>query len=221
MSTAQYLVAIDVGSTFIKGALFQSKPTGQQEMLASIVAPGMIVEQTLGQIISQFDSIIKKKSTNGQYNLVIIGHPREVKENKAASRISRISHEEAISAVAKRMSSTGTIVAVDIGSRRSMVALGKYGKTSVESFNYGVGVESWNFLRRGPQTEQLRSLLVHDIGIEEIENYVANKSLYPHMIPLAPSEIAIEQALVKLILKQISTELSFPWDDIQQVVLSG
>lgn len=221
MSTAQYLIALDVGSTFTKGALFRLESLGHQTLEATVVAPNMELATTLENIITQLSEVIQSQAKSANFDLVLIGHPPDVAVFKQAASVSRLSHEEAMTAVVKRLSSTSTVVAVDIGSRRTIVTLGKYGKTTIESFEYGVGIECWNFLRQGTSVAEFKSWLPYEASDEEIENYLANKSLYPHVIPLSSTEKAIEQTLAKLILRRVGQDLTFPWQDVNQVVLSG
>lgn len=221
MNTAQFVISIDVGSTYIKGALFKADQRGQQQLIASLISPTMDEEGALSQVFDQLNEVAIKKSSNASPDLVLIGHPPDLKIFSQANSVAKISHEEAFTTVVKRLSSTGTVVAIDIGSRRTMVSLGRFGKTTVESFPYGVGQEIWNVLRKYIPTSQVKSWMSYDISEEEIENYAANKSIYPHAIPATPMEMAIEQTVAKLIMKKISQELPFPWEDIQQVVLSG
>ena len=221
MSTAQYLIALDVGSTFTKGALFRAESPSHQSLEATVIAPCMELEITLDNILDQLTEVMHDQDRSARFDLVLIGHPPDVPIFKTATSVSRLSHEEALTSVVKRLSSTSTAVAIDIGSRRTIVALGKYGKTTIESFEYGVGVESWNFLRQGLSVAEFKNWLPFEAGDEEIENYLANKSLYPHVIPLSATELAIEQTLAKLIMHRLARDLTFPWSDIEQVILSG
>lgn len=186
-----------------------------------MIAPCMDLEITLDSIINQLIDVAHSQVKLATFDLVLVGHPPDVAIFKSAASIARLSHEEALTAVVKRLSSTSTVVAVDIGSRRTIVALGKYGKTTIESFEYGVGLESWNFLRQRTTVADFKNWLPFEASDGEIENYVANKSLYSHVIPLSATELAIEQTLAKLILHRIAQDLTFPWVDIPQVVLSG
>ena len=221
MNTAQFLIALDVGTTFIKGALFQSESIESQRLESSVIVPVMDLEHTLEQVIAQLAQKARELDAKAEFDLVLIGHPPDVDIYSRAKNVSRMSHEESLSEVVKRLSSTGSVLAVDIGSRRSMVALGKYGKTMSESFEFGVGVESWNFIRQHQDIGSIRQWLTVNASEEELEDYLANKSLYPHIVPVSTTEIAIEQALAKLILQKMATELTLPWADIDTVILSG
>src|SRR5690606_18035902 len=183
MSTAQYLIALDVGSTFAKGALFRAESLGHQTLEATVVAPCMELEITLDTIINQLIEVIHEQSKSASFDLILVGHPPDAPAFKKAATIARLSHEEALAVAVKRLSSASTVVAVDVGSRRTMVALGKYGKTTVESFEYGIGLEGWNFLRQGISIAEFKKWIPFDVNDEEIENYLANKSLYAHTIP--------------------------------------
>lgn len=221
MNSAQFVISIDVGSTYIKAALFQQTSASHQQLIATTLAPVMAIEQTLTESISQLQQVAKSISANAKPDLVLIGHPPDIPVLAQANSVTKLSHEEALSTIVRRMSSSGTIVAIDIGSRRTMVSMGRYGKTTIESFPYGVGLEIWNVLRRYVTSAQVKAWTSYDVSEEEIENYVANKSIHPQSIPTTPIEVAIEQTVATLIMQRISEELSFPWSDIQQILLSG
>jgi hypothetical protein len=60
-----------------------------------------------------------------------------------------------------------------------------------------------------------------NIPVDDIENYIANKSLYPQLIPTTPRELAIEQALAKRIMRQIVQDMAIQWVGVQTVILTG
>jgi hypothetical protein len=216
---APYLAVLDAGSTMLKLALFHKTPAKQQQLCISWVVPRLFFDATVTELLKTAQDWIKQQSDTGEMELAVVGHHAEV---SALSHVKwRISHEDALQAVARRLSSTSTVVVIDIGSRRTLVALGKYGKVSLESFTYGVGLEAWNIVRQPRGLESVRAWISSSMADSVIENYLANKSLYAEIIPTTNEELMIEQAVAKALLQGVARELTFPWQEVDMVVVTG
>lgn len=221
-----YLIAVDVGTSLMKAAVLEKDAIGRQWVATERVVQTAVAEQSLASLIEELMEVVRQlaianKTGSTDFDLVLVGHPPDLDIYTEAARVMRFSHEEALTAVARRQSANGSVLMVDIGCHRTMVALAKYGKVSAESFDYGVGEQSWSFLRHGDTAEQLRAWLPFEVADGIVSNYIATKSLYPSSIPTSTVELAIEQSLAKLILRQIESKLPIPWLDIDQVMVSG
>lgn len=226
MADTRYLIAIDVGTALTKAAVLEKDAIGRQWIAARRIVMTAIPEQSITMLIEELMEIIRQLAITNQvgstdFDLAVVGHPPDVPVYSQASKVVRFSHEDALMAVARRQSAEGAALIVDIGCHRTMVALAKYGKVSVETFDYGVGEQSWPFLRQGNTAEQLRAWLPFDMAEGLVADYIATKSLYPSTIPTTTVELAIEQALAKMILRQVEARLPVPWQDLDQLIVSG
>lgn len=216
--SACYLAVLDAGTTVLKLVLLSQESPTQQRLCASWVAPRLQFESTIDHLLSQARDWIHDHQA-GNMEIGVIGLHTETPQLSDIKW--RMSHEDALRSVTRRLSSTSTTVIVDIGSRRTFVALGKFGKVSIESFDHGVGVEAWNIVRQQLGLESVRAWLSLDIDDKTIENYLANKSLYAEIIPSSDEELMIEQAVARAILQGVTKELSFPWNEIDMLVVTG
>lgn len=217
---ARYLAVLDAGSTLLKLALFsRDTDSDAQHFCASWTMPRLLFEASVTELLSQAENWLKTQGVQAEMEIAVIGHYPEV---APLSKVGwKITHEDALQAVVKRLSSTSTAVVVDIGSQKTRIALGKYGKVSIETFEHGVGLEAWNIVRQPMGLETVRSWI--PLGIEDaaIENYLANKSLFAELIPTTNEELMIEQALAKAILQGITKELAVPWQEVDLLVVTG
>lgn len=215
---APYLAVLDVGSTMLKLAIFHKTPTKQQ-LSASWISPRLLFEASMDDLLAKAHEWVKQQDDADVMDLAVVGHHPETTALNHSKW--RVSHEDALKSVARRLSSTSTAVVIDIGSRRTLVALGKYGKVSIESFQYGVGLEAWNIVRHPGGLQSVRDWIALNIDDSAIENYLANKSLYAELIPTTNEEVAIEQAVARALLQAVARELTFPWAEIDMVVVTG
>ena len=218
--SARYLAVLDAGTTMLKLALFTKAPQGdQQKLCASWIAPRLLFEDSVENLLDQARAWVRQQSAGSEIDIAVVGHIPEVPQLKSAQW--KISREDAIRAVAQRLSSASTAVVIDIGSKYTLAALGKYGRVSTESFDHGVGVEAWNIVRRPTGIESVRAWIPLNIDDATIENYLANKSIFSEMIPSSNEELIIEHAVAKTILRGVASQLTFPWQDVDLLVLTG
>jgi hypothetical protein len=218
--SARYLAVIDAGTTMLKLALLSKAPqSDQQTLCASWVSPRLLFEDSVESLLNQAAQWVDQQDKGGPIDIAVVGHIPEVPQLKNAKW--KVSHEDALKAVTQRLSSTSTVVTIDVGSQQTMAALGKYGRVSIESFEHGVGVEAWNIVRRPAGIDAVRAWVPLDIDDASIENYLANKSIFSEMMPSSNEELIIEQAVAKAILQGVATQLSFPWHEVDLLVVTG
>ncbi len=217
--SARYLAVLDAGATMLKLVLFsRDDDTTHQQLCATWVAPRLLFDATVSDLLAQANAWIADKG-KGPLEIAVVGHHAE---SPALKRIKwRLSHEDALKAVTRRLSSSSTVIVLDIGSHRTHVAMGKYGKVSSENFDHGVGLEAWNIARQPHGMETIQSWMQQDIDDSVIENYLANKSLYAEIIPTSHEEVMIEQAVARSILQGVAKELVFPWAEVDMLVVTG
>jgi hypothetical protein len=217
---ARYLAVLDAGTTTLKLALFnRDQNSDQQRFCASWVAPRLLFSSSVEDLLGQAKAWVAEQDGSAELEIAVLGHYPEIAPLSSVKW--KISHEDALTAVTKRLSSNSTVVVIDVGSKRSMVALGKYSKVSTESFEHGVGLEAWNIVRQPQGIETVRAWIPLGIDDAVIENYLANKSLFSEMIPTTNEELMIEQAVTKAILQGIAKQLTFPWTEVDLLVVTG
>lgn len=217
---ARYVAVLDAGSTFLKLSLFSQDQTSQQPQLcASWIQPRLLFESSLQNLLAQAKTWLANADPKASYELAVVGH---YPETTILSEVKwKITHEDALLAVAKCLSANATIVVIDIGSQRTLVAMGKMGKVSLESFDQGVGLEAWNKVRRTDGLSSVRQWMTLDVANGLVENYLANKSLFSEIIPSSNEELMIEQSMARAILIDVSQKLTFPWHEVESIIVTG
>jgi len=70
--------------------------------------------------------------------------------------------------------------------------------------------------------EKVIKWLPFEMDLIDLENYIANKNLYPRVLPLTVRDSFVEQALIKEALQEIKNSIVMPTDErIQKVLFSG
>jgi hypothetical protein len=217
---ARYLAVLDCGSTILKLALFhRDTESDVQQLCANWAAPRLLFDENASLLLEQARHWMNERGSKAHLDVAVIGH---IPETDVLGKVSwKITHEDAMQAVVKRLSSTSTAVAVDIGSQRTMIALGKFGKVSVQTFEYGVGLEAWNIVRQPTGLDSVKAWIPLGIDDATIENYLANKSLFAELIPSTNEELMIEQAVARTILREVIGSLAIPWQEVNLLVVSG
>jgi hypothetical protein len=102
------------------------------------------------------------------------------------------------------------VVGIDLGSSWTTIAAANGKRYSLRSMPYGVGVGITDFLKNYP-VEELVAWMKLDIPIEEVANYLSQKSLFPSSIPANNISLEIEQALARQILLRSGREFLDEW----------
>jgi hypothetical protein len=94
------------------------------------------------------------------------------------------------------------VLGIDIGSRSTTVAFGVAGKLALNvSHSLGVGESGANTWQNISVNEVINWLPVH-VTEEYVTDYLFNKPLYPASVPASLEDLAIEQAIARLVLRQ-------------------
>jgi len=99
------------------------------------------------------------------------------------------------------------VLGVDMGSSATAFAAAVAGKLSLNVFNrLGMGSGLAGLLEQVPLSEITRWLPV-DIADEEVRDYLWQKTLYPAMLPMTATALAIEEAAARQVLRLASTQM--------------
>jgi hypothetical protein len=119
---------------------------------------------------------------NGQFM------PTSVAFGRLIRFLSRIQHPRAI-------------LGLDIGASSTTVAAGSNGDLSLRvDSQLGLG-ESLAGLLNHITLPEITRWVAADVSEDYVRDYLFNKSLHPHMIPATNEDLAVEQALVRVLLK--------------------
>ncbi len=102
------------------------------------------------------------------------------------------------------------VVGIDLGSSWTTIAAANRQHYALKSVPYGVGGGISNFLKNYP-VEELALWIKSDISVEEILNYLHQKSLFPASIPASVAALEIEQALARQVLMRSGREFLDEW----------
>jgi len=122
--------------------------------------------------------------------------------------------ERIIRFLSKRYDPDKGVLGVDIGSQTTTIAAAFNGNGTVKVFPYlGVGIGSLGTLKKS-KLENITRWLSREIADDIVQNYIYNKAIHPHSIPVSQEELAIEQALARQALRlAVRRSLSdFPQD---------
>lgn len=126
-------------------------------------------------------------------------------ENRVVLRGSKESFSKALSF----LSSTGVLLAVEVGASRSFLGIASFGRVEkVVELKLGVGAGVNELFRRTTLARAAGWLPSGSLSAEEVFNYWGMKSLYPQIIPPDPNYQRAELALAREILTQLGREVS-------------
>lgn len=189
-------LVINFGSSLDKGFLIEEKETGlsirkKVELLSCKDA--------------QSATFFIKKIFHGQFdeNLVI--------ENEL----------EAITQTLKELSLSGEVLLIEIGSAKSILGIGSYGRVELRVEEMGLGSKIEKILQKRETVSILR-WMPHPIKFESVDNFLGNKSIYPGLKPASIDELDIEQAVACEIIKFLKEKYWPASRNIpKKVILSG
>ena len=99
-----------------------------------------------------------------------------------------------------------SVLGLDIGSSATTVASAKLGNLSLNVLPYGMGSAA-NNLASPTLVEQIVQLSPVALSPTTVRDYLWQKSLYPNSLPMTDETFAIEQAALRLILRQAAREI--------------
>lgn len=135
-----------------------------------------------------------------------------------------ISSDELFLQGARLLSKLGKVLVIDVGSEKTAVAYGSYGKIKTKLVKLGLGQNAGKLLSQVDISE-IAALVPQPLNLVDIENYLGKKTLYPAFVPFSKEELMIEIAATTLILqvvkKVVEKELRELGSPAQFVFLTG
>ncbi len=103
--------------------------------------------------------------------------------------------------LSKAYASSKGVLGVDIGASATTVAAGYNGELALGVYpQFGLGSGLPQLLNQ-VQLHEISLWLPSDISDQQIKEYIFNKSLYPASLPATPEDLAIEEALARLLMQ--------------------
>jgi hypothetical protein len=217
-SHSSLCLVVDAGSAFFKGALYHCD--GTYQCLATATVPKTLPAHSLLQLINNLFATAEITSKSA-YQLVLIGEIPELANNALLQGSMRVQAEEAYAMVLKHLSSSSGVACIDIGAKYITLGSAYLGQVRLEHQDIGVGQEAWTYVRQNQRVQAVINWMPVEANNEEIENYLANKSIYPSLTPLTARESAIEQALAKTMLDESRPMQASRWQNVEHVILMG
>lgn len=126
----------------------------------------------------------------------------------------------AFEAAIKGLSATGETLLIKVGSQKSLIGIGSFGRVEIKSQEIGLGKGSLKLLKEAESLTIIR-WLERTVKFDELENYLANKSLYPGLVPISKLELEIEQAAATEIIRFLKSKF-WPGRAIpRRIILAG
>lgn len=136
---------------------------------------------------------IRRHQTSGIDELLSWSNNNLLATSTAFGRIIRF--------LSKKYDPNKGVLGVDIGSKTTTVASAFNGEESLKAFPYlGVGVGIIGTRKRS-KLQNITRWFSQDIPDTVVENYIYNKTIHPHTIPVTKEELAIEQAIARQALR--------------------
>lgn len=199
-------LVIHLGSTYTRAFLFSSN--GQKYHLIetqkelALKDPSLSVEQFKAKYLGRFEEvqvISSLKYSSGGFL-----------------------EEEVFAEASELFSKLGDILVIDIGSRKTAFASGRFGKVRIGEINLGLGVSAGKILHQA-SVEDLATLIPYAVDLINLQNYLGKKILYPGFIPFAPEELAIEVSHAAFILAEVKKVVAtkFLRNESRFILLTG
>lgn len=93
------------------------------------------------------------------------------------------------------LSANQEVAFLSVDLSESLIGLGSFSRVQVKSAKLGLGTAALTALTR-LEVGSLASWLTFPLSLSDLENYLANKSIYPATLPLSQPELEMEGSLV-------------------------
>jgi len=116
------------------------------------------------------------------------------------------------------------LAGIAIGASTTLLALSNQGDLIQQSFPYGSG-RMYPLLEEKYSLQAVYKWLAADVSLEDVGDYLHQKSVYPGLVPMHDEALAIEHSLARLILSKIAGTI-YPRDSskkraVDPVIVSG
>ncbi len=198
----------------IKEILEKQAPT----QVAPNIRPSIDVEdlspaqQVLGQMVMK----IRENQIGGLQTLAATTNLPPISTSQAFGRMIRfLSHV---------YDPQKSVLGVDLGSAWTTLAVGQGGKLTLDVLPHGSGRGLGKALQHS-RIEEIESWLSVHVPQDELRDYLYQKSIFPHTIPTTNEALAIEQAMVRQILRLSTMHLQAQLPGLnhsyEPIVISG
>ncbi|KKS41209.1 MAG: hypothetical protein UV05_C0059G0012, partial [candidate division CPR1 bacterium GW2011_GWA2_42_17] len=100
--------------------------------------------------------------------------------------------EAALSAALKNLSASGEVLLLSIGAKKSLLGIGSFGRVELRSEVLGLG-QGITKLLAARESLFIGRWMKESARFLDTENYLANKSIYPGVLPVDPLSLEMEQ----------------------------
>ncbi len=107
--------------------------------------------------------------------------------------------QEAFAGAVKLVSTDCDVLAIDLGSKKTLVGEGSFGRVKFQKYDLGVGESIAQVLKDG-QTDDIARFLTSPWKFTDIENHLGQISLYPGVVPATPDYLELVQSMARVIL---------------------
>lgn len=151
-------------------------------------------QQVLGQMVMQ----IRQTHIGGLQSLAANANLPPIPTSQAFGRMIRfLSHI---------YDAQKGVLGIDLGSAATTLAVGQGGKLLLDVLPYGMGYGLRSALEVS-RIDEIESWLNLHVPQDELRDYLYQKSLFPHTIPLSEEGLAIEEAMARQILRLSANHL--------------
>ena len=129
--------------------------------------------------------------------------------------------EAALSAALKNLSASGEVLLLSIGAKKSLLGIGSFGRVELRSEVLGLG-QGITKLLAARESLFIGRWMKESARFLDTENYLANKSIYPGVLPVDPLSLEMEQGAATEIVRFLKERFwpvsrSIP----KRIILSG
>jgi hypothetical protein len=176
-------------------------------------------EEVLGPALSDLDEMVldmQYSKVNGLKRMAPLCSTPPVLSNHAFSHV--------INFLGRQYDPAKGVLGIDIGGSHSVAAFANHRTSVMNTFGYGLG-SGISAVAEAPGFQELMKWLDGSLTKEQVLDYIRQKSMYPNAIPTSSTDLSIELAvarhIMRLIMRTLISRHAFPSNRFEPILLSG